>query len=212
MSRRSQPSRATRTLQRLVACCAGVLWASCVAEGDESWSTVDLALMASSSPSAQSVVLPIDKVDIHVSELNAPEVFAASNPIIDGDDNWHSIAVGRDIELVGHQAIADALDLGSVRVPPGKITQFRIVLLAGKPATVKTAKGSCTVDVSGIGKAGIKVTEPYRAFDTMQRVTHRGLLQLDLAKAFVPSGSCYKLIAALGVTQWTTDGKTVTVN
>lgn len=186
--------------------------AACVSEGDELWSTVDVSLMGGAFSGATSVVLPIHRVELHVTTTDGDsDVIAATNALIDDDGAWHSGSVTTSVDLLSHTEASQAARLASVRVPPGKINQIRIFLTPGQPATLSTPSGSCAVDLSTIPSGGIKVTGPWRALDTFRGVSHKGILKLDLQESLNKLGDCYKLTPALSVEQWKTDGKTVVV-
>src|SRR5207244_1108242 len=88
---------------------------------------------------------------------------------IDDDSRWTSAAVNKSLDLVAHQGESAAEKLSQLGLPPGKITQIRLVLDTSLPernVVTRASGGDCALDVSNVARKGIKINHPFKALST----------------------------------------------
>lgn len=158
-------------------------------------------------------VAGIDAVQLHVREVQvhlAAETTAsasATDPAIDGDGAWHSLAVGRNVALLGADGVGRGL--GGLRLPEGWIDQVRVTLAA--PASAEAKGKTCALDLAALPAKGVKVSQPFRPFAVRHALEHAIWLDLRLDTALSKSGACWALAPQLEVARFTTGGKDVSV-
>lgn len=175
--------------QELLSLVLGFGLVGCGAAG----STADLALMDAPPAGVTAVVIQVAAMQVHVDDDNDDNSGSNSGPSIDDDDRWESLSVNRSIDLVQHQGETAAELLGQLPLPPGKITQIRLVIdTAGENYAVKGGQ-RCSLDTSKVAKKGIKIEHPFKAWKSVKDTKHFILVDVDLERSLNAKGDCFEL-------------------
>ena len=155
-------------------------------------STVDLALMDAPPAGVTAVVIQVAAMQVHVED-NDDAMDSDSGTGIDDDSKWESLSVNRSIDLVQHQGETAAELLGQLPLPPGKITQIRLVIdTAGENYAVKGGQ-RCSLDTTKVAKKGIKIEHPFKAWKSVKDTKHFILVDVDLERSLNAKGDCFEL-------------------
>jgi hypothetical protein len=155
-------------------------------------STADLALMDAPPAGVTAVVIQVAAMQVHVED-NDDATDSDSGTSIDDDSKWESLSVNRSIDLVQHQGETAAELLGQLPLPPGKITQIRLVIdTAGENYAVKDGQ-RCSLDTAKVAKKGIKIGHPFKAFKSVKDTKHFILVDVDLERSLNAKGDCFEL-------------------
>lgn len=175
--------------QELLSLMLGFGLVGCGAAG----STADLALMDAPPAGVTAVVIQVAAMQVHVDDDNEDHSGSNSGPSIDDDDRWESLSVNRSIDLVQHQGETAAELLGQLPLPPGKITQIRLVIdTAGENYAVKNGQ-RCSLDTGKVAKKGIKIEHPFKAWKSVKDTKHFILVDVDLERSLNAKGDCFEL-------------------
>lgn len=174
--------------QELLSLVLGFGLVGCGAAG----STADLALMDAPPAGVTAVVIQVAAMQVHVED-NDDAMDSDSGTGIDDDSKWESLSVNRSIDLVQHQGETAAELLGQLPLPPGKITQIRLVIdTAGENYAVKGGQ-RCSLDTTKVAKKGIKIEHPFKAWKSVKDTKHFILVDVDLERSLNAKGDCFEL-------------------
>lgn len=185
-------------------------------------STSEIRLMDAPPEGVTAVNLYVAAMQIHVAGKDEAEQGAGDpaegeegmNPGMSGDDDggdWETLSVGRSIDLVQHQGETAADVLGQLELPEGKITQIRLVLDTAQSNTAVKDGVSCELDLSKVNPKGVKITHPFKAFDSKAGSKHTIVVDVELDKSLVPKGSCFELKPVIKLHKVKTDGADIEI-
>lgn len=186
--------------------CAGAVLSACDAHDPRS--TLQLHLMAKPASGIEAVQLYVGSIAVHVA-AKADVSATPGDSALQGDGLWHTLAVGRTLDLSKSKELADAVAVGSLRLPDGWIDQVRIAIQT--PATALAAGKTCSLVLAKLPKAGIDVTQAFRPFATGHVLQHAVWLDLRLDLSLGKVGECWALSPVLELRRYTTQGKDVAI-
>jgi len=143
----------------------------------------------------------------------AAEVADPEDNTIDADDRWETLTVNKSVDLMAHQGEANALSLGELGIPEGKITQIRLILDTSKPEnnSVTQSGVACNLDVSQMNKNGIKINHAFKFIVARAEDRLQIILDFDLDHSLTASGGCFALKPVLKVQRVRTNDRDVDV-
>ena len=165
------------------------------------------------------MVVYVGSMDVHVANKDDkddgkdPEVTVAdpNDTSIDKDDKWQTLAVGKSIDLVQHQGETAAEWLGQLDLPEGKVTQIRLFIDTTQSNTATVDGTTCDLDMSNVSSEGVKISHPFKAFDTKKTSKHEIWVDLDLKESMTATGACYSLKPVIKLHKVKTDGTPLSV-
>jgi hypothetical protein len=160
-----------------------------------------------------AVRLTIAALQVHVAASGDKSDDSAG---IDTDGRWTVLTVGHEIDVASLQGEANASHLGVTALPPGKITQIRLLLDTSKPEFNRVVRKDgtiCNLDVSKVSKNGIKINHPFKAFDAAATGHHELWVEMPLDEALKAgkTGECYTLEPVLKLKKVKRDGAVVVI-
>lgn len=176
-------------------------------------STAELRLMDAPPAGVTAVHVTVAAMQVHVDDKDSKKDGDPTDSSIDDDKKWVSLAVNRKIDLVAHQGETAADVLGKLDLPPGKITQIRLLLDTSKPENnVATYQGAdCNLDVSKVEPKGVKISHVFKAFDSKDNDKHEVYVDFALDESMTLKGGCFLLEPKLKLHKVKTDGEVQTL-
>lgn len=175
-------------------------------------STLHLSLTVAAAKGVETATLFVSRLEVHVDDVSHIDSADPKAELIDNDDKWHKLELNQAIELAGLQSETTALVLGDVLIPDGRIDQIRLFLNSGKPNTATVAGKVCDLALTKVPKAGIKISQPFKAFRSGRNLEHAMILHLPLDKALSAVGTCFELQPVFAVRKFQTGGKNVAID
>ncbi|MSQ83154.1 MAG: DUF4382 domain-containing protein [Myxococcales bacterium] len=214
-----QPDRTHRTvIARIVRLAAPILVAvpllmpSAACDTNLEPSRLSLSLTVAAAKGVETATLFVSRLEVHVDDVSHIDSADPKKELIDNDDKWHKLELNQAIELAGLQSETNALALGEVLIPDGRIDQIRLFLNSGKPNTATVAGKVCDLVLAKVPKAGIKISQPFKAFRSGRNLEHTMILHLPLDKALHVVGTCFELQPVFAVRKFQTGGKNVVID
>jgi hypothetical protein len=199
-------------LQRALGICAGLLgglWLGGTLACGSDGSTGILKIMDAPPQGVTAVTIVVATIDVHVEDADKAKDADPTDTSIDKDNKWQSLTLDQEIDLVIHQGEAAAELLGELPLPQGKITQIRLLLDLTKPQTVTQNGVDCAMDTSQVPPTGIKISHPFKAFDSKNGIKNEMLVDFDLADSMKASAGCFRLEPVLKLVKVKADGADV---
>jgi hypothetical protein len=143
------------------------------------------------------VYVTLQEVDLHFIPAPADNSGARNDTALDGDDHWISanLADHTTFDLMTLQGGATAA-LGKIAArPAGQITQIRLVLdKQGDHRVVLTDGVICSLDLSQVPAAGIRIAHPFAAIDVDDHTPVQVVVDFDVVRSLRVVGACaYRL-------------------
>lgn len=173
------------------------------------------------------VTILVGSIQVHVAQQEGddeakngqggkPEAAEVADPednTIDNDDNWVTLTVNKSIDLLAHQGEANALSLGELGIPEGKITQIRLILDTSKPENNTATQNGvvCNLDTSAMNKNGIKINHAFKFIAARAEERLQIVVDFDLEHSLTASGGCFALKPVLKIQRVRNNDKDVDV-
>lgn len=192
----------------VAACLVGGVALLCGCDAYDPRSTLQFHLLAKPASGMDEVLLTVASVTVHVAADGAVSA-APGDPDLEGDGHWHSLTIGRSVDLGKATDVPGAALLGSMALPEGWIDQLRVEIKA--PASAKSAAKQCDLLLVKVPKAGIGISQWFRPFAVGHSLNHAIWLDMRLDLALGKVGDCWALTPLLEVRRFETGGKEVAV-
>src|SRR5256885_6683724 len=178
---------------------------ACAACGDTSH---NVFLYDAAPPGVTSVRLYLASVQVHVDDASAKESHDPSDASIDADAKWRPLVIDRELDLMKHEGATAGANLGEIGLPPGKVTQLRLLLDLSQPQVATYQGADCDLDTSRVEARGVKIDHVFKAFDTGLGNHQEILVHFDLGRSMTPNAgrTCFVLAPQLELRKVVIDG------
>ncbi len=186
-----------------IAMAVAALFLALAVDGCSDGATLELKLMDAPA-GVEHVNLLVGSIQAHVAGgaendkgegQPGEEQADPADSSIDNDGSWNTLEVNKTIDLMAHQGELNALSLGELSIPEGKITQLRLILDTSAPAnnTVTVNGVACNLDITQMNANGIKINHAFKFIPAEAEDRVEITVDFDLDHSLVPSDSCFLL-------------------
>jgi hypothetical protein len=136
-----------------------------------------------------AVMVTIASVEVHLAGVGDDKEKA------DDDSGWRILdRPPQSYDLLRLQNDVTA-ELGAMELPEGKITQIRLHLDPAGMNEVRLVRGDvCPLDLTNVGKTGVKINHPFKAFPIEAGRTTTAVVDFDVKESVSKDADCvYRL-------------------
>lgn len=138
-----------------------------------------------------AVMVTIASVEVHLAGVDDDD----DNGKRDDHSGWRTLdRPPQSYDLLRLQNDVTA-ELGAMELPEGKITQIRLHLDPAGVNEVRLVRGDvCPLDLTNVGKTGVKINHPFKAFPIEAGRTSTAVVDFDVKESVSKDADCvYRL-------------------